>query len=188
MLVSPGSALLLVTLALVAACAPQKPSVVPQSVQVTGVGLLGVRLRTDLNAYNPNRFQLTVQEVSGRIVLNDSVPMGAATAPASVVLPGESWQRFAVDLDLPWLNLPAALALAHLQQQVPYTFEGHATVGGKIRLTVPLRMQGSVPAQELLRAGALGGAATAPAPHLLRGEEPWLTAAQTRWAPFKLTM
>ena len=144
--------MLVVAIGLVCSCAPRKPSVTPNSVQVTGVGLAGVNLSVDLSAYNPNGFSLTVQSVSGRIVLNDAVPLGSATVPTSVRLPANGWQRFLVDLQLPWLNLPAALAIAHVQQQVPYTFEGNATVGGKIRITVPVQMQGTVPARDLLRA------------------------------------
>ncbi len=136
------------------ACAPQKPTVTPHSVQITGVGFAGVRLTTDLSAHNPNGFNLTVQAISGRILLNDTVPLGASTTRTGVRLPAHGWQRFLVDLELPWLNLPAALAMAHVQQQVPYTFEGNATIGGKIRVTVPLRMRGTVPAGELLRAGS----------------------------------
>jgi LEA14-like dessication related protein len=146
--------LLVLILVLVAACAPKKPTLTPHSVQVTGVGFAGVRLTTDLSAYNPNGFNLTVQAVSGRIVLNDAVPLGTATTPTRVLLPAHGWQRFLVDLELPWLNLPAVLAVANTQQQVPYSFEGNATVGGKIRVTVPVQMRGTVPARDLLRAGS----------------------------------
>lgn len=134
------------------ACSPQQPSVTPQSVQITGVGVQGVRLRANLNAYNPNDYGLTIQAVSGRIVLDNSVPLGSAQSQTSVYLPANGWQQFFVDLELPWLNLPAALAVARARQQVPYTFEGNATVGGTISITVPIRMQGSIAAQELLRA------------------------------------
>ncbi len=143
---------LVLFLVLTVACTPEMPTLTPHSVQVTGVGFPGVRLRTDMSAYNPNSYSLTVQAVSGRIVLDGIVPLGTASTRTSVVLPGEAWQRFFVDLELPWLNLPAAMATAQAKQLVPYTFEGEATVGGAIRVTVPVRMQGAVLAQQLLRA------------------------------------
>lgn len=145
-----GLALLL--LGLGSACSPQNPVVTPQSIQITGVGTTGMRLRTDLSAYNPNSYSLTLQTVSGRIVLDQSVPLGNASTVASVMLPAEGTQRFFVDLEVPWLNLPAVLALAQSKPVVPYVFEGEAIVGGKISFTVPIRMEGMVPAQDLLRA------------------------------------
>ena len=144
--------LLVLLVVMLSACSPQTPTITPNSVQVTGVGVAGVRMRADLNAHNPNGYSLTVQSVSGRIVLNGTVPLGNATTVARVELPANGWQRFFVDLDLPWLNLPAALAIAHSQPQVPYTFEGNATVGGTLSITVPIRTQGTIPAQQLLLA------------------------------------
>ena len=191
-----GSGVLWYLLLLLAAgaCAPKKPTLTPNSVQVTGVGVLGMTVRADVSVYNPNRYSLNVQTVSGRVVLNDVVPLGSATTASGAYLPSQRWQRVIVDLQLPWLNLPAALALAQVQQQVPYTFDGNATVGGRIRITVPFRMQGQIPARELLRASVASSAtrfeivhlgATTPALAGLATPIPRRTAGPVRasWGP-----
>ncbi len=148
----PVHGLAILVFALSSACAPKNPVLTPQSIQITGVGTAGMRLRTDLSAYNPNGFDLTLQTVSGRIVLDNSVPLGGATTVASVLLPSEGTQRFFVDLEIPWLNLPSVLALAQTKPLVPYVFEGEAVVGGTISITLPIRMEGMIPAQDLMRA------------------------------------
>lgn len=136
-------------------CAGQ-PTLRPNAVQISGADLMGLAVRSDVSVYNPKAFSLTVQSVAGTIVLNNTVTMGSAEVPSGAYLPRRSWQRVVVDMRLPWLNVPAVLALAHSMPLVPYTFEGHARIGGgRIRLTVPFRSAGMVEAQELMRAGAL---------------------------------
>jgi LEA14-like dessication related protein len=155
--------------ALAVSCARVRPSVVPQAARVWGVDLSGVIVRTELDVYNPNRFALNVAAVSGTITLAGQVPLGSATVPTMSHLPARGWQHVTADMKLPWLNLPGALALAGTQTMVPYVFDGNASIGGKLRVTVPFQVQGEVPAQELMRAGmTFPFGASAAAPSLVR--------------------
>lgn len=125
----------------------------PQAVRIWGADFTGVIVRTDVDVYNPNRFNLNVAAVSGTITLANQIPLGSASVPTSSLLPRRGWQHVTADMKLPWLNLPAVLTLAGTQPMVPYTFNGNASIGGKIRVTIPFQIQGEVPAAELLRAG-----------------------------------
>lgn len=146
--------LLVMAIALIAAaCSPKRPTVVPQAVRIWGAEVTGVIVRTELDVYNPNRFNLNVAAVSGTIVLANQVPLGSASVPTSSHLPRRGWQHVTADMRLPWLNLPAVLALAGTRAMVPYTFDGNASIGSKLRVTIPFRIQGEVPAAELMRAG-----------------------------------
>ncbi|GEM_PF-1308743 len=154
--------------ALALGCAVQRPSVLPQAVRIEGVDLAGVVVRTDLDVYNPNGFPLNVAAVSGSLTLAEQVPLGSAAVPTAGRLPARSWQHVAANLHLPWLNLPGVLALASTRRVVAYTFDGNATIGGRLRVTIPFQIRGEVAATELMRAGVsspLGAAtSTAPAP------------------------
>jgi len=145
-------------------CSVQRPSVVPQAVRVWGVDLAGVVVRTDLDVFNPNDSSLNVAAVSGSITLADQVPLGSTSVPTASYLPAHAWQHVTADLRLPWLNLPGVLALASSRSVVPYTFDGSAAIGGRLRVTIPFQIRGEVAAKELLRAGmAMPLGATSPA-------------------------
>ncbi|HOU89767.1 MAG TPA: LEA type 2 family protein [Polyangiaceae bacterium] len=166
-------------------CAVQRPSVLPQAVRIEGVDLAGVVVRTDMDVFNPNTFSLNVAAVSGSLTLAGQVPLGSAAVPTASHLPARSWQHVTADLHLPWLNLPGVLALASTQSVVAYTFDGSATIGGRLRVTIPFQIRGEVAAAELMRAGVSApfGAATGTAPGPVGFFEPRPRFADARLAP-----
>ena len=67
------------------ACAkPEPPKLTPKQASVTGVSLAGVELRLQMDATNPNGFDLSTRSVTAKVVLDGKYDVGNVTAPSGV--------------------------------------------------------------------------------------------------------
>ncbi len=132
------------------------PQITPREVEVTRVGVTGMKVRVEVDAYNPNRVNLTVKEVSATVKLDGSVKLGRASVEASTTLPAKKTTRVTAELNVPWDNLLAVAPLAQKKSSVPYTVKGTARIGGKLSVEVPFTIDGTITSQQLLAATTRG--------------------------------
>jgi LEA14-like dessication related protein len=133
------------------------PTLTPYSVQVVSVDPMGMGLRTEFDVYNPNRLALTVQGVSGTVVIDQRIFLGQTSVPTATRLPGRSTQRVVASVVVPWTALPDLMSLAQGRASLPYTFEGRARIGGRsLNVEIPFALRGEVTAQQLLSASVRG--------------------------------
>jgi LEA14-like dessication related protein len=148
---------LLASVLLVACAKPKPPTITPHSVEVKSVSPTALVLHAQFDVHNPNGFPLIVRKVSGKLTVANNVDMGSTSVPSGVSIPANGTQRVASDLDVSWQNLSQLLPYAVSGKPVPYSFDGHATVGGKsLNIEVPFSIKGELTSAQLLSAGLNG--------------------------------
>jgi LEA14-like dessication related protein len=138
---------------LVGCARPSPPEITPEKVAIGAVTATGVELRATMQAYNPNSFDLTAQEVKAKITLNHTYDVGTVASSKTLVLP--SGQRTALDvpLSVTWTDLPEVIALAALAEAVPYAVDGTIAVGGQtLHIDVPFHLEGALTHAQLVEA------------------------------------
>jgi LEA14-like dessication related protein len=134
----------------------ETPQLTAREVEVTRVSVTGMKVRVEVDAYNPNRVDLSVKEVSATVKLDGSVKLGRASVASATTLPAKDTTRVTAELNVPWDNLVAVAPLAQKQSRIPYTVKGTARIGGKLSVEVPFTIDGTVTSQQLLTATMRG--------------------------------
>lgn len=134
-------ALLVVT----AGCSrPEPPTFVVKSVKVAQLDLAGVSLDVGADVQNPNRFGLTVKEVTARVLLDGTREAGQVTLTKPVELPASGSTSVVVPLRMQWAGIGAGAAIAAERRDVPYVVEGTASIaGGPVVVAVPFKANGT---------------------------------------------
>jgi LEA14-like dessication related protein len=151
------AALLLLVLALIFATSscskPEPPVITPKAATVVSVDLTGMRVVVKVEIQNPNGVDLTVQSVTGRVMLDGKHDLGEVTVERPVTLPAKSTTPLDVPLDTQWRGVGILGMLAASNRAVPYTIDATARVGGeRLNVAVPFRLHGVVTAEQLVQA------------------------------------
>lgn len=145
---------LFATLLLVACSKPKPPTITPHSAEVKSISPTALVLHAQFDVHNPNAFPLIVQSVSGKLTVAGNIHMGSTTVPSGVSIPANGTQRVASDLSVSWQNISQLVPYAVSGKPVPYSFDGHAKVGGKsLNIDVPFSIKGKLTSAELVQAG-----------------------------------
>jgi LEA14-like dessication related protein len=146
--------LLLAAVLAVSSCKkPEPPVITPKESTIVAVDPTGVRVLVRVEAQNPNGIGLTVQSVTGRVVLDGRYDLGEVTVSEPVSLPPRSTTTVEVPLQARWPDLATLGILAAANRAVPYTVDATARIGGeRIAVNVPFRLQGVVTADYLVQA------------------------------------
>jgi LEA14-like dessication related protein len=141
-------------LLLLAGCSrPKPPTITPEKAEVTAIGPGGVELLVKLGIDNPNRVALSARSVTGRVVLDGKHDLGTVTVPHAFQLPSGQRSHLTVPLALAWKDLPALLALAATNRNIPYDVHGSVSLGGDVlNADIPFRLTGALTHDELVRA------------------------------------
>jgi len=134
-----------------AACArPEPPTLVAKQATVTGVTLAGVDLRLQVEAHNPNGFDLTARTVTAKVTLDGKYDVGTVTVPSGVTLPAGKSTMLDVPTSVKWTDLSQLVALAAANRPIPFTVAGTAAIGGeKLNVDVPFRIDGTMTPEQL---------------------------------------
>lgn len=139
------SALVAFVLAAPACKKPEPPRLTPKEAQVTSLDAAGVDLRVKLAAQNPNGFELAVQKISGRVLLEGKEELGTFDAPSGIRLPAGVETVVEVPVRARWAGVGALAKLASGKRSVPYVVDAKVTIGGeKINVEVPVRLEGVI--------------------------------------------
>ncbi len=138
---------------LVLACEkPKPPTLVVVKAQVTGVDARGMTLSVQVQATNPNDFDLVVSSFAGALTL-EGKPAGNLALVRPITLTPGAARPLEVPLSLTWNDAGAIALLAISGKDLTYTFDGLATVGGsKITLPIPIAAKGTIPNKDIAKA------------------------------------
>ena len=155
-LLAAGAALSLV----ISACAGLgRPSVTPQTPEVTGVSTSGLELGVDLKVDNPNPFPLVANEVKGTLFLAGDKRVGTGSASLDKAIDAKASGNVQSRLDIAWSSASALKEFVG-KSTVPYTFKGELGVsGGPVNVSVPFELRGELHRDQI---AALGGSLLAP--------------------------
>jgi LEA14-like dessication related protein len=133
---------------------PQPPQLTPKEAKVTSVDLAGFEMRVKMEAFNPNGFELSVQSVVARVVVDGTHDLGTVTAPQPFSLPASARTVIDVPLVVKWKGAVNFASLATSKRPIPYTVDGTAKVGGSsLNVDVPFKLQGVITPEQLQQAG-----------------------------------
>jgi hypothetical protein len=123
---------------------------VPEKVTLTRIDVQGVGLTLDLSATNPNSVDLTVSDVSSRVVVGNE-PVGIVNLPKTMTLPSAKTTTIVVPLSVSWPDVAAFARLAASGGAVPYSVDGTLDMGGSLlHVGVPFHIEGSVPYDQIV--------------------------------------
>jgi LEA14-like dessication related protein len=147
------SLLVAAALTLVACSRPEPPTLTPELAAVTAITAQGIDLRVQIQAYNPNRIDLSTRSLKANVTLDGKYDLGTVTVPAPLKLPSKKWTRLDVPLSVKWQDLTSILALGAQRRGVPYQVNGTVSVGGEtLNVDLPFRLAGTITHDELLKA------------------------------------
>lgn len=136
---------------------PEPPTVKPVSMRATAVSPGRLTLAVELDVHNPNSFPLAVQKVTGMLSLDNGVALGTASAEPRTALPSQASTPVTLNLEVPWQNLAALAPFALSGSDVPYRFDGTATLGGeKLNTDVAFKLDGKLTRAQVIELGLRG--------------------------------
>ncbi len=142
----------ILAVASIACSPPQPPTLTPKKASVTSVSLSGIDLNLDLDATNPNGFDVAVQSIDASVTL-DGNPMGTTKVSEAIDLPSKATTPVTVPLSIPWSNMGPLAGLATSGKDVTYEVQGTAAIGSaKLNVTVPFAAKGTIPHDQLVKA------------------------------------
>jgi len=141
--------------AFVVACsAPEPPKITPKEVAVTGLTNTGLNLSAKIAVENPNGFDITAQSVKGRVVVNGTVDLGPVTLDKAFALPAKTTTMMDVPLTLTWESAAPLIPLAQ-KPIVPFTVDGTVQFGGRVTVTLPFHLEGTLPRDQILKSAVM---------------------------------
>ncbi len=134
---------------------PEPPTLTPKQATVTGLDLDGVTFQLDVEAYNPNRIELSARSVTGKITLDGKHNLGTVTLAQGVKLPAGARTMIVVPLTAKWTDVAVVAGLAAERRPIPFTVDGVETLGGEtFNVDVPFRMTGTITHEDLVKAAS----------------------------------
>lgn len=143
---------LVIVFAATACSKPAPPTLVPEKATLTRVDLQGVGFALELSATNPNSVDLTVSDVSSRVVIGNE-QLGILNLPQTTTLPAAKTTRLIVPISVGWPDVAALARLAANGGAVPYSVDGTLDMGGSLlHVGVPFHIEGLVPREQVVGA------------------------------------
>lgn len=134
-------------------CAPDPPTLVPKSAEVTSVGPQGLGVIVHIEATNPNRIELSAQSMTAKATLGGKWELGTVTIAKPIVLPSHTPTMIDVPMTLPWSDLKTIAAVASAPGLVPYKIDGTVAVGGeRLNVNLPFSMTGTLSRDQVIGA------------------------------------
>jgi LEA14-like dessication related protein len=130
---------------------PAPPQITPVRATLAAVTPAGVNLLVDLDAANPNRFELTAQSLTAKVTLDHQYTVAdTTTAGKTVTIPPKDHASLLMPVQLLWADMPALAALAANPDGVPNEVDGAVTIGGEsLHVSVPFHLEGTFTQTEL---------------------------------------
>ena len=151
------------SLAVTSCARPEPPRLTPRQAVVTTVDATGMNLDLQIDAYNPNRFDLSARSVTATIVVDQRLSLGPVTIPSGVTLPAQQTTTLAVPAQVKWVDVTSLALFALAGRPVPFRVDGTATIGGeRLNVDLPLHLDGTI-TPEQLRAAAIRSVPARPA-------------------------
>ena len=142
-------------LAAVASCAaPEPPKVTPTQVAVTAVTNKGLDLVATLAVENPNNFEITAQSVKAKVVIAGTIDLGSVNVDKPFALPAKATTNLDVPLTLNWESAAPLMPLAQ-KPMVPFTVDGTVQFGGRVSVTLPFHLEGTLRRDQILKSSVL---------------------------------
>lgn len=149
----PWSVLALSAPLLVACSKPKPPTVVPKTALVTGVDPQGVAIDVTVEMTNPNGFAISVQGLTGRVVLADGSDLGEVNVTQPMALPPNVPTFVKVPIVARWAGMASLGTIVLAGKDVPFTVSGTATVGTPSwNVGVPYSVSGTLTHEQIRRA------------------------------------
>ena len=131
---------------------PRIPTMTVRGVDTTRVDLGGLGLRLHLAAHNPNRVDVRVRSVTGRVTALGR-DLGTTEVPLRITLRARAETPFDVDFAVPWSDVPGLVLASVGTDRVPFDVNGTASVAVKgVRFDAPFHVTGTIPRDMLVRA------------------------------------
>lgn len=132
---------------------PKPPQLTPRSAKVTKLDLAGVDLRVEMEAFNPNGFDLAVRRVTGHVVIDGKYDLGTVAVDQPITLPAGARTNLDVPLSVKWNGAQTFAAIGAARRAVPYTVDGTATIGGeRFNVDVPFTLKGEITEEQVVSA------------------------------------
>lgn len=135
----------------------ERPQLHVTRVDVVGLDLSGVTLRTTIAAYNPNGFELPMRDLRATLTL-EGVRAPATMSNFQAVLPPRREIPVTVDVSVPWAAASDTVRVALQRPSIPYEITGTITAEHYITVTAPFTHRGVLQRDELARTALPGGA------------------------------
>lgn len=141
--------------ALIAACplSIEPPQLRTRRAEFTGVDGDDLQFRVELDAYNPNGFELAVRRLDARLVL-DGHDAGSSVTSLSVSLPPMRWVPFTANVTVPRHGAPSYLLLPEWSPVVAYALEGRVTAEHQIAVRATFVHHDVLPREVFLRSAS----------------------------------
>ncbi len=148
---SSRSLLVLLAATFVTACStPTPPTLTVKDSKITSMDIAGAVVTADLDAYNPNSFDIVVKSFEGRMVVDGNKDMGAVSLQKPITLTANAHTTVAAPLALKWQDLSPLTSLALSPRAVPYVVSGTAHAGtSSVAIDVPFRAEGSITREQV---------------------------------------
>ncbi|MEM9192738.1 MAG: LEA type 2 family protein [Myxococcota bacterium] len=118
------------------------PQVRAENANITGVANGGLQMLVNLTVYNPNEFDVGVDELTAHLILNGE-DLGTVRLDQEWTLVAQRDTPMQAQFVVPFTAMPSLVVNAVLGGQVPYTVSGEASVAG-YPVTVDYEYQGYV--------------------------------------------
>jgi hypothetical protein len=138
------------TVGALACTKPEPPKLTPKGIRVTSVTSTGLGVEADVDAENPNGFELSATAFTGRLVLDGKLEAGTVRVDQPFALPAHATTELRVPMTFAWSSLAAVAPMA-TRASVPYTVDGTVTIGGRLSLAIPYALSGTLTQAELVK-------------------------------------
>ncbi len=122
----------------------QNPSFTLRKVSLSQISFTESNLLLDLDAQNPNRYNLTLKTFECVIYLKDE-EIGNGRLEKEILIPSASTTRIQVPLNVKYKDLKEILKVLFSEHDLPYKLEGNANVSSVFgSLTFPFSKDGHI--------------------------------------------
>lgn len=128
----------------------ETPQIQVQSLNFTGIDGQGLQFHVVFNTYNPNGYNLNLQNLNARLIL-DGNDVGSSVTVVSAALPPQRWVPVSANVTVPWSGAPAWMLAAAGQPMVNYTIEGSVTVEHYLSIRASFTQSGQMPREFFMR-------------------------------------
>ncbi len=141
------------TLTLGACARPDPPKLTPISAALTGISATSMDVDLELDAYNPNRIDLSARNVTAKLTLDGKIDVGTMNVATPIKLPAGKTTRIHVPLSAKWRELASVALLAAQKRSVPYDIDGTVEMGGDtFHVEVPFHVKGTLTHEQIVKA------------------------------------
>ena len=145
--------LALLAFALVGCAKPEPPVLTAKEATVVGVTAAGVDLRAQIEAFNPNKVDLSARSVTATLKLDGTYDIGTVTIERAIAIPAGARVMLDVPIAIKWSDLTPLVAVAAKNTDVPYQVVGTVNVGGeRLNVDLPFKIDGVMTHDQIMKA------------------------------------